>query len=276
MTILSVQHVSKTYGKKHTFQALKDINFDIQKGEFVAIMGPSGSGKTTLLNVLSSIDQISSGSVIANGQELNKLNQKALAKFRKESLGFIFQDYSILPTLTVKENIMLPLSVQKMSKATMEENYKAITTALGIYDLGNKYPSELSGGQQQRTAAARAFVHKPQIIFADEPTGALDSKSANDLLQRLEEMNKSFDTTIVMVTHDPVAASFAERVIMLKDGQIHTQLYQEGRSKQAFYEDIVHLQSVLGGVSNDIYSYRFQKLTTKLKTLCNVFIFIIF
>lgn len=248
MTILSVQHVSKTYGKKHTFQALKDINFDIQKGEFVAIMGPSGSGKTTLLNVLSSIDQISSGSVIANGQELNKLNQKALAKFRKESLGFIFQDYSILPTLTVKENIMLPLSVQKMSKATMEENYKAITTALGIYDLGNKYPSELSGGQQQRTAAARAFVHKPQIIFADEPTGALDSKSANDLLQRLEEMNKSFDTTIVMVTHDPVAASFAERVIMLKDGQIHTQLYQEGRSKQAFYEDIVHLQSVLGGV----------------------------
>ncbi|CAC7004500.1 ABC transporter ATP-binding protein [Staphylococcus aureus] len=178
-------------------------------------MGPSGSGKTTLLNVLSSIDQISSGSVIANGQELNKLNQKALAKFRKESLGFIFQDYSILPTLTVKENIMLPLSVQKMSKATMEENYKAITTALGIYDLGNKYPSELSGGQQQRTAAARAFVHKPQIIFADEPTGALDSKSANDLLQRLEEMNKSFDTTIVMVTHDPVAASFAERVIFL-------------------------------------------------------------
>lgn len=276
MTILSVQHVSKTYGKKHTFQALKDINFDIQKGEFVAIMGPSGSGKTTLLNVLSSIDQISSGSVIANGQELNKLNQKALAKFRKESLGFIFQDYSILPTLTVKENIMLPLSVQKMSKATMEENYKAITTALGIYDLGNKYPSELSGGQQQRTAAARAFVHKPQIIFADEPTGALDSKSANDLLQRLEEMNKSFDTTIVMVTHDPVAASFAERVIMLKDGQIHTQLYQEGRSKQAFYEDIVHLQSVLGGVSNDIKPYRFQKLTTKLKTLCNVFIFIIF
>lgn len=238
MTILSVQHVSKTYGKKHTFQALKDINFDIQKGEFVAIMGPSGSGKTTLLNVLSSIDQISSGSVIANGQELNKLNQKALAKFRKESLGFIFQDYSILPTLTVKENIMLPLSVQKMSKATMEENYKAITTALGIYDLGNKYPSELSGGQQQRTAAARAFVHKPQIIFADEPTGALDSKSANDLLQRLEEMNKSFDTTIVMVTHDPVAASFAERVIMLKDGQIHTQLYQEDVLNRPFMKTL--------------------------------------
>ena len=214
-------------------------------------MGPSGSGKTTLLNVLSSIDQISSGSVIANGQELNKLNQKALAKFRKESLGFIFQDYSILPTLTVKKHYVTFIC-SKMSKATMEENYKAITTALGIYDLGNKYPSELSGGQQQRTAAARAFVHKPQIIFADEPTGALDSKSANDLLQRLEEMNKSFDTTIVMVTHDPVAASFAERVIMLKDGQIHTQLYQEGRSKQAFYEDIVHLQSVLGGVSNDI------------------------
>ena len=133
----------------------------------------------------------------------------------------------------------------------MEENYKAITTALGIYDLGNKYPSEYLV-VNNKELQQRAFVHKPQIIFADEPTGALDSKSANDLLQRLEEMNKSFDTTIVMVTHDPVAASFAERVIMLKDGQIHTQLYQEGRSKQAFYEDIVHLQSVLGGVSNDI------------------------
>ncbi len=148
----------------------------------------------------------------------------------------------------------------------MEENYKAITTALGIYDLGNKYPSELSGGQQQRTAAARAFVHKPQIIFADEPTGALDSKSANDLLQRLEEMNKSFDTTIVMVTHDPVAASFAERVIMLKDGQIHTQLYQEGRSKQAFYEDIVHLQSVLGGVYQMTFNHIvFKNLRQNLK-----------
>ncbi|MDQ7176866.1 ABC transporter ATP-binding protein, partial [Staphylococcus chromogenes] len=145
--------------------------------------------------------------------------------FRKQHLGFIFQDYSVLPTLTVKENIMLPLSVQKFHKYEMEQNYKEVAEALGIYNLGNKYPSEISGGQQQRTAAARAFVHKPTIIFADEPTGALDSKSAQDLLHRLEDMNKQFNSTIMMVTHDPSAASYAERVIMLKDGDIHSEIY---------------------------------------------------
>ena len=175
-----------------------------------------------------------------------------MANFRKQHLGFIFQDYSVLPTLTVKENIMLPLSVQKFHKYEMEQNYKEVAEALGIYNLGNKYPSEISGGQQQRTAAARAFVHKPTIIFADEPTGALDSKSAQDLLHRLEDMNKQFNSTIMMVTHDPSAASYAERVIMLKDGDIHSEIYQGNDSKQAFYQEIMKLQTALGGVTHDI------------------------
>ncbi|MDZ5507241.1 ABC transporter ATP-binding protein [Staphylococcus capitis] len=252
MTILKVNKLSKVYGDKQKYQALKDISFSVEKGEFVAIMGPSGSGKTTLLNVLSSIDTISGGSVEVDGNEINKLSNKKLANFRKKQLGFIFQDYSVLPTLTVKENIMLPLSVQKIQKYEMEQNYKEVTEALGINDLGNKYPSEISGGQQQRTAAARAFVHKPNIIFADEPTGALDSKSAQDLLNRLEDMNKQFNSTIIMVTHDPSAASFAERVIMLKDGNIHSEIYQGEDSKQDFYQEIIKLQSALGGVTHDV------------------------
>ena len=252
MTILEVNNLSKIYGNKQKYEALNNINFSVEKGEFVAIMGPSGSGKTTLLNVISSIDTISGGSVIIDGKEINKLNDKKLADFRKTQLGFIFQDYSVLPTLTVKENIMLPLSVQKIKKYVMEQNYKEVTDALGINDLSHKYPSEISGGQQQRTAAARAFVHKPSIIFADEPTGALDSKSAQDLLKRLEDMNNEFNTTIIMVTHDPSAASFAERVIMLKDGNIHSEIHQNSKSKHDFYQEIIKLQSTLGGVTHDI------------------------
>lgn len=252
MPILNVNHVSKIYGTKQKFKALHDINFSVDKGEFVAIMGPSGSGKTTLLNVISSIDSISDGTVEISGNEINQLSNKKLAQFRKKELGFIFQDYSVLPTLTVKENIMLPLSVQKMKKDEMEKNYQDVTEALGIYDLSDKYPSEISGGQQQRTAAARAFVHQPSIIFADEPTGALDSKSAQDLLHRLEDMNKQFNSTIIMVTHDPSAASFAQRVIMLKDGDVHSEIHQQSKTKSKFYNEIIQLQSALGGVANDV------------------------
>lgn len=252
MPILNVNHVSKVYGTKQKFKALHDINFSVDKGEFVAIMGPSGSGKTTLLNVISSIDSISGGTVEISGNEINQLSNKKLAQFRKKELGFIFQDYSVLPTLTVKENIMLPLSVQKMKKDEMKKNYQDVTEALGIYDLSDKYPSEISGGQQQRTAAARAFVHQPSIIFADEPTGALDSKSAQDLLHRLEDMNKQFNSTIIMVTHDPSAASFAQRVIMLKDGDIHSEILQQSKTKSKFYNEIIQLQSALGGVANDV------------------------
>ncbi|EHJ07898.1 ABC transporter ATP-binding protein VraF [Staphylococcus simiae] len=250
MTILEVKQLTKTYGNKNMVQAvLKDINISVDEGEFVAIMGPSGSGKTTLLNVLSSIDYITQGSIILKGQQLEKLSNKALSEMRKHDIGFIFQDYNLLHTLTVKENIMLPLSVQKVSKEVMLTRYDQIAQALNIKDVSDKYPSELSGGQRQRTSAARAFITMPSIIFADEPTGALDSKSTQDLLKRLTKVNELINTTIIMVTHDPVAASYANRVIMLKDGQIFTELYQGEDDKQTFYKEIMRIQSVLGGVN---------------------------
>lgn len=249
LAILEVKQLSKIYGSKKVAQeVLKDINLSVDEGEFISIMGPSGSGKTTLLNVLSSIDYMSKGSIILNGKHLEKLSNKQLSEIRKKDIGFIFQDYNILHTLTVKENIMLPLSVQKIGKEEMNRRYSRIVEALNISDISEKYPSEISGGQRQRTSAARAFINLPSIIFADEPTGALDSKSTQDLLKRLKFMNENFKTTIIMVTHDPVAASFSNRVVMLKDGQIFTELYQGEDDKQTFYKEIIRTQSVLGGV----------------------------
>ncbi|WP_059748647.1 ABC transporter ATP-binding protein, partial [Staphylococcus haemolyticus] len=210
-TILQAKQIAKTYGNKQTEQeVLKDIDLSIEAGEFVAIMGPSGSGKTTLLNVLSSIDYLTHGSIILDGQQLEKLSNKALSEIRKKDIGFIFQEYNLLHTLTVKENIMLPLSVQKLNKKEMNERYQRITQALNIFEISDKYPSDISGGQRQRTSAARAFITYPKIIFADEPTGALDSKNTRDLLQRFQKINELYNATIVMVTHDPLAASFSE------------------------------------------------------------------
>ncbi|MBU5271709.1 ABC transporter ATP-binding protein VraF [Staphylococcus caprae] len=250
MAILEVKQLSKIYGSKNLAQeVLKDINLSVDEGEFISIMGPSGSGKTTLLNVLSSIDYMTKGSITLNGKQLEKLSNKQLSETRKKDIGFIFQDYNILHTLTVKENIMLPLSVQKVDKEEMNRRYHRIAEALNISDISDKYPSELSGGQRQRTSAARAFINVPSIIFADEPTGALDSKSTQDLLKRLKLMNEKFNTTIIMVTHDPVAASFSNRVVMLKDGQIFTEIYQGDDDKQTFYKEIIRTQSVLGGVN---------------------------
>ena len=184
MTILEVKQLSKIYGSKNVAQeVLKDINLSVDEGEFISIMGPSGSGKTTLLNVLSSIDYMTKGSITLNGKQLERLSNKQLSEIRKKDIGFIFQDYNILHTLTVKENIMLPLSVQKVGKEEMARRYNRIVEALNISDISDKYPSELSGGQRQRTSAARAFINLPSIIFADEPTGALDSKSTQDLLK---------------------------------------------------------------------------------------------
>ncbi|MBI5973982.1 ABC transporter ATP-binding protein [Staphylococcus canis] len=253
MTLLKVRHLTKVYGnKKRMFEVLKDINFEVAKGEFVSIMGPSGSGKTTLLNVLSSIDYASSGSIVINEQEITELTNRQLADLRKKDIGFIFQEYNVLDTLSVRENIMLPLSIKKMDKKEQEMRFETVTKALGIEDISDKYPEELSGGQKQRTAAARALVSNPSIIFADEPTGALDSKSARDLLKRLEDINQKMNTTIIMVTHDPVAASYSNRVIMLKDGEINTELYQGDKEISQFYQEIIHNQSVLGGVKNEL------------------------
>ncbi|WP_066372358.1 ABC transporter ATP-binding protein [Neobacillus fumarioli] len=249
MTILEATKIYKSYGNKFNKQeVLKGVDITIEKGEFVSIMGPSGSGKTTLLNVLSSIDKASSGVIKIEGNEMTKMKEKELAEFRKRHLGFIFQEYNLLDTLTVKENILLPLSITRVSKKEADLKFQEVATELGIHELKDKYPNEISGGQKQRTSAARAFIHEPNIIFADEPTGALDSKSASDLLNKLSRLNQKRKSTIVMVTHDAVSASFSSRVIFIKDGKIYTQLNKGEQSQQIFFQDIMKTQGLLGGV----------------------------
>ncbi|KAF4324696.1 hypothetical protein G195_001914 [Phytophthora kernoviae 00238/432] len=248
-TSTQAKKIHKVYGNKLNKQeVLKGIDLGVSKGEFVGIMGPSGSGKTTLLNVLSSIDRVSQGTIDIEGQEFTGMKEKQLAEFRKHHLGFIFQDYNLLDTLTVKENVLLPLSITSIPKHEAHLKFEQIARELGIYELKDKYPSEISGGQKQRTSAARAFVHDPSIIFADEPTGALDSKSASDLLGKLSDMNTKHQATIIMVTHDPFAASYCSRVIFIRDGQIYTQLNKGDESRQSFFNDIIKTQGVLGGV----------------------------
>ncbi len=252
MIVLEANKIHKSYGNKFNKQeVLKGIDLQIGTGEFVSIMGASGSGKTTLLNVLSSIDRVSAGEIKIEGKELTGLKDKQLAQFRKQHLGFIFQDYNLLDTLTVKENILLPLSITKTPKKEADEKFTAVANELGIFEIKDKYPNEISGGQKQRTSAARAFIHEPSIIFADEPTGALDSKAASDLLNKLSDLNQQRKATIIMVTHDPVAASFCSRVIFIKDGQIYSQLNKGDQSRQAFFKDIMKTQSVLGGVQHE-------------------------
>ncbi|KAA8748899.1 ABC transporter ATP-binding protein [Priestia megaterium] len=252
MNILEATNIHKSYGNKFNRQeVLKGVDITIMKGEFVGIMGASGSGKTTLLNVLSSIDKINGGTIKIEGNEISRMKEKQLANFRKTHLGFIFQDYNLLDTLTVKENILLPLSVAKTPSAIAHKKFDALAKQLGIYELKDKYPNEISGGQKQRTSAARAFIHEPSMIFADEPTGALDSKAASDLLNKLTELNDKRSASIVMVTHDPVAASYCSKVIFIKDGQIYTQLYKGDQTRKDFFEDIMKTQGVLGGVQHE-------------------------
>lgn len=249
MIILEASKIHKSYGNKFNKQdVLKGIDIAIRKGEFVSIMGASGSGKTTLLNVLSSIDKVSSGTITIEGQVMTGMKEKQLAEFRKNHLGFIFQEYNLLDTLTVKENILLPLSITNTSKRDADEKFRVLAQELGIYEMKDKYPNEISGGQKQRTSAARAFIHEPSIIFADEPTGALDSKSASDLLNKLSDLNERRRATILMVTHDAVAASYCHRVIFIRDGQVYTQLTKGDESRQSFFQDIMKTQGVLGGV----------------------------
>jgi bacitracin transport system ATP-binding protein len=252
MSILEAAKIYKSYGNKFNRQeVLKGIDLHVERGEFLSIMGASGSGKTTLLNVLSSIDQMTKGSILIDDKELSDMKEKQLAAFRKNYLGFIFQEYNLLDTLTVKENILLPLSVKKTSKKEANQKFQQVTKDLGIWDIRDKYPNEISGGQKQRTSAARAFIHDPAIIFADEPTGALDSKSASGLLNKLSDLNEKSGASIVMVTHDPLAASYSSRVVFIKDGQIYTQLNKGDESRQGFFQDIIKTQAVLGGVQHE-------------------------
>ncbi len=248
MTILTTRKLRKEYGNRFNKQeVLKGIDLEVNKGEFVGIMGSSGSGKTTLLNVLCSIDKVTDGIVEINGQQLTKMKDRQLAAFRKDELGFIFQDYNLLDTLTVKENILLPLSIKKMEKSEIEKRFQEIVKILGIEDTLHKYPNQISGGQKQRASAARALITNPTIVFADEPTGALDSKSAAALLENMEQINQEREVTIMMVTHDAVAASYCSRVLFLKDGEIFTELYRGNQTRKEFFAQILHKHSTLGG-----------------------------
>ncbi|KWX71864.1 ABC transporter ATP-binding protein [Paenibacillus jilunlii] len=243
-TVIQTQNLSKSYG---TTAVLKNIDLMIQSGEFTAVMGPSGSGKSTLMNVLSTIDRFTGGEVWLEGKSLLELKKKSLRQFRQERMGFIFQDYNLLDTLTAKENVLLPLSLRKVKVEEMEDRLLPIVQALNIEEILHKYPSELSGGQKQRVASARAIITNPSIVFADEPTGALDSRSATQMLEQLAELNGTFGTTIMMVTHDPYAASYCKRVIFLRDGGIVNEIYAGDQTQKAFYERILETQSLMGG-----------------------------
>lgn len=258
MAILTADNLTKIYGSKRgaSFEALHQFHLTVNKGEFVGIMGPSGSGKTTLLNLLSTIDKPTSGKVMINGQTVTALTKNKLAKFRRQEMGFIFQDYNLLETLTIGENIVLPLTLQKRRVKEMEERLAIVSEQLGIEKIIHKRTFEVSGGQMQRAAIARAIIHNPAIIFADEPTGNLDSKATLQVMEALSTLHETHQATIMMVTHDPFAASFCKRIIFIKDGKIFNELIR-GDSRNAFFEDILNVQSLLGGSMNDFHSIRF-------------------
>ncbi|WP_338751736.1 ABC transporter ATP-binding protein [Bacillus sp. FJAT-52991] len=252
-TILQAQGIHKVYGtKNHLFTVLKKIDLSIYKGEFIGIMGPSGAGKTTLLNILATIDKPTAGSIQISGEEITTMKDKSLSKFRREHLGFIFQDYNLLDSLTMKENILLPLSLSNTPVYRIEQKVEDVASILGIQSILNKYPYQTSGGQQQRTAAARAIITNPSLVLADEPTGALDSKSSTDLLNAFKTLNKDYETTILMVTHDVFAASYCDRVIFMKDGSLFTELVRGDKERKAFFEQLLLTLSSLGGGNHDV------------------------
>ncbi|EOO24638.1 ABC transporter ATP-binding protein [Bacillus cereus VD133] len=247
MSILATRNLSKTYNTgKVSYTALSDINLTIHKGEFVGIMGPSGSGKTTLLNMISTIDAPTSGEVLINGKNPYNLSSNDLALFRRRELGFIFQAFNLLNTLTVKENIVLPLTLDNVNLEKMNEKVEAISRQLGIEKILNKRTYEISGGQAQRTAIARALIHSPQLVLADEPTGNLDSKAAGNVMELLKKLNQEQQATMMLVTHDPMAASYCDRVVFIKDGTFYNEIHI-GDNRLAFYQKIMDVLSLLGG-----------------------------
>ena len=255
MSILNINEVTKVYEGKVTTRALNQLSFDVEKGEFLAVMGPSGSGNTTLLNLISMIDTPTTGEIIFNGMRPQSLNSTELAYFRRRELGFIFQDFNLLPMLTVEENIILPLTLDEKPVAMMEERMEALVDKLGLQSILEKRPNEISGGQAQRTAIARALIHEPSLILADEPTGNLDSNASREVLELLSKMNKEKNATIIMVTHDPIAASYCDRVLFIKDGEFFNEVYRDDR-RQAFFQRILNVLSLLGGQVGDFSSIR--------------------
>lgn len=253
--MLEVKHVSKVYEGKIAYRALNDINLSTQNGEFVAIMGQSGSGKTTLLNMIATIDEPTTGEILINGNNPHLLKKDDLAKFRRRELGFVFQDFNLLHTLTVEENIVLPLTLDGKKVKDMKKKANKIAETLGISHIMNKRTYEISGGQAQRTAVARAMIHSPKLLLADEPTGNLDSKSSKDVMEMLESINQKEKTTMLLVTHDPQAASYANRVIFIRDGNFYSEIHR-GDNRQAFFQKIIDTLSLLGGDGNDFSQIR--------------------
>lgn len=252
-SILSVQKIEKYYGRKGNLtKAINQVSFDVQKGEFVGIMGPSGSGKTTLLNCISTIDTVSAGSIFINKRDITMLNAKELEVFRRDELGFIFQDFNLLDTLTAYENIALALTIQNIPAAKIDKAIKSAAEKLDITDVLNKYPYQMSGGQKQRVASARVLVKNPSLILADEPTGALDSKSSRMLLESFEKINSELKATILMVTHDAFTASYAHRILFIKDGRIFNEIIRGNSSRKEFFSQIIDVVTLLGGDTADV------------------------
>ncbi len=247
-TLLRVDNVEKYYGSKSVItKAINRISFEVEKGEFVGIMGASGSGKTTLLNCIATIDTVSAGHIYLEGADITTLKDHELALFRQKNLGFIFQDFNLLDTLTLEENIALAPTIAKENLTELEKRIYEIASRLGISELLSKFPYEVSGGERQRCACARALINQPKIILADEPTGALDSKSAGILLNTLTSMNDIFGATILMVTHDVFSASYCKRILFLKDGKLFSEIHRGKQSRKEFFQEILDTVTLLGG-----------------------------
>lgn len=250
--VLEVNHVEKVYGSRNNVtRALADVSFAVDKGEFVGIMGASGSGKSTLLNCVSTIDTVTSGNVVINGADVTRMKHAKLTRFRREQLGFIFQDSNLLDTLTARENIALPLTIARVPAKETLARVEQVAQRLDIAGVLDKYPYQMSGGQQQRVAAARALVTDPAIILADEPTGALDSKNARLLLESIESMNRQYQATVLMVTHDSFAASYTNRVLFIRDGRIFTELRRGDSPRREFFDRIMEVVAMMGGEGSD-------------------------
>ncbi|MCM3715295.1 ABC transporter ATP-binding protein [Halalkalibacter oceani] len=253
--MLDVKQVSKIYDGKMTYRALTDINLTIETGEFVGIMGPSGSGKTTLLNLIATIDEPTAGEVLIDGKNPHQLKKDELAKFRRRELGFVFQEFNLLHTLTVEENIVLPLTLDGHKVKDMKQKAAEIAEKLGITGIMSKRTYEISGGQAQRAAVARAMIHTPKLLLADEPTGNLDSKSSKDVMSMLESINQQERTTMMLVTHDPQAASYCNRVVFIRDGKLYSEIHR-GENRQSFFQKIIDTLSLMGGDAHDFSQIR--------------------
>ncbi|SFA97265.1 ABC transporter ATP-binding protein [Clostridium frigidicarnis] len=252
--ILNIANIEKYYGNKGNItKAINNISFNVNEGEFVGVMGASGSGKTTLLNCISTIDKVTSGHIYISENDITKLSKKRIAEFRRKELGFIFQDFNLLDTLTCYENIALALTISRVNHNEINTRVMDVAEKLNITEILRKYPYEISGGQKQRVASARAIITKPSLILADEPTGALDSKSAKMLLDSLENLNNKMNATIMMVTHDAFTASYAKRILFIKDGKIFNELIRGNDSRKEFFSKIIEVVTLLGGDQRDVF-----------------------